>query len=389
MPISRDIAAADHGSGGSSNKGLERCGANAGNTLKGGESVVCHTGSKGDKFRPRIALTMGDPCGIGPEIIVKAFAASDVLSDCVPVVVGDPLALKRAIDLTGANLHVEIARDLTGVEERHRPGLIHVICPLELSGDDMPYGGPSSRCSRAVILYIETAARLALEGKVQAVCTCPVNKANLHRCGFPFPGHTEFFCKLTAADEVVMMLAGPRLRVSLVTIHHALSSVAHLLTRERLFSTIRITGETLLKDFRIRSPRIAVAGLNPHAGEEGRFGREEIELIRPVILDFEKSAFKVSGPFAPDTIFHRAYNGEFDAVVAMYHDQGLIPIKLVHFREAVNISLGLPIIRTSVDHGTAYEIAGTATADSGSLTAAIRLAAVMARNRTAEPALHT
>ncbi len=180
---------------------------------------------------------------------------------------------------------------------------------------------------------------------------------------------------------MVMMLAGPRLRVSLATIHHAIADVPWLLNREVLSTTIRITAEALVRDFGMQSARIGVAALNPHAGEEGKFGREEIDLIGPAVESFKDGLCSISGPHPPDTVFRRAYEGELDAVVAMYHDQGLIPIKLVHFHEAVNISLGLPIIRTSVDHGTAYDLAGTGKAHPGSLQAALRLASSMASNR--------
>ncbi|MGV8074272.1 MAG: 4-hydroxythreonine-4-phosphate dehydrogenase PdxA [Syntrophobacteraceae bacterium] len=333
--------------------------------------------NKDDPFRPRIAITMGDPCGIGPEILVKALAGSSYDS----IVIGDPLALRRANDLIGAGLNIEVPDGPKKLDREHRPGAIRVICPQELSSDDISFGRPSKRCCKAVILYIETAVRLALAGNVDAICTCPIHKANLHQSGFAFPGHTEFLRELTGAAKVVMMLAGPMLRVALATIHEAIANVPGLLSRERLTSTIQITGESLLRDFGIPSPRVAVAGLNPHAGEDGKFGREEIEVIRPVIQGFHGYPYTVSGPYPPDTIFYRAYQGEFDAVVAMYHDQGLGPLKLVHFKDGVNISLGLPIIRTSVDHGTAYELAGTGRAHEGSLLAAIELAAFMARNR--------
>jgi 4-hydroxythreonine-4-phosphate dehydrogenase len=246
---------------------------------------------------------------------------------------------------------------------------------------DIAYGQPSPATCQAVTLYIEQAVRMAVDQQVDAVCTCPIHKANLQEHGFPFPGHTEFLQGLTQAKQAVMMLTGPRLRVSLLTIHHAIADVPGILTEESIYHTIAITGEALLRDFGLGSPRLGVAGLNPHAGEQGRFGREELDLIQPVVWRFRDGPFQVEGPFPADTLFHRAYEGEFDAVVAMYHDQGLIPIKLVHFHEAVNVTLGLPIIRTSVDHGTAYDIAGTGKAHPGSLEAALRLAALIARNR--------
>jgi 4-hydroxythreonine-4-phosphate dehydrogenase len=180
-----------------------------------------------------------------------------------------------------------------------------------------------------------------------------------------------------------MMLAGPRLRVALVTIHHALAAVPTLLSGDRIEAAIEITAEALRRDLAISSPRLAVAGLNPHAGEDGRFGSEEIEVIEPVIHRMQGRFFRLAGPYPADTLFFRAYSGEFDVIIAMYHDQGLIPIKLVHFHEAVNVTLGLPVIRTSVDHGTAYDLAGTGRASSGSLEAALRMATLMAGNRAA------
>jgi 4-hydroxythreonine-4-phosphate dehydrogenase len=310
---------------------------------------------------------MGDPCGVGPEIIVKALTADDITEECEPVVIGEPSALRRALDVLGK------APDMLKT--------LRIINPQDLSPADLAYGRPTGATCRAVVQYIETAVHMAQRGEVDAVCTCPIHKANLNRHGFSFPGHTEFLQSLTRAQDVVMMLAGPRLRVSLVTIHNALADVPELLTAERLQKTIRITGEALVQDLAMKAPRLAVAGLNPHAGEGGLFGNEEADVIRPVIESFHGAPYEVSGPYPPDTLFLRAFNGEFDAVVCMYHDQGLIPIKLVHFEDAVNVTLGLPIIRTSVDHGTAYDLAGTGKAGDGSLRAAVRLASSMAFNR--------
>jgi len=332
-------------------------------------------------LKPRILITMGDPCGVGPEILVKAFAAENLYAYCVPVVIGSALALQRAIDLLGAALTVHEISSLSNLREPDSAGCMLILSPRELAAEDLTYGRPTKATCEAVIEYIQRAVQAVANAEADAVCTCPINKARLHRHGFAFPGHTEFLQELTKAGRVVMMLAGPRLRVSLVTIHHALRDVPGLIDAESLSGAIRITGEALLRDFGLESARIGVAALNPHAGEEGKFGREEIDLIGPVIDDFKKSPYDVSGPYPPDTLFYRAFEGEFDAIVSMYHDQGLIPIKLVHFHEAVNISLGLSIIRTSVDHGTAYDLAGTGKAHSGSLEAAIRLAASMVQNR--------
>lgn len=330
-------------------------------------------------LKPRIAITMGDPCGVGPEILIKAFQQGELHTRCAPVVIGEPLALERAAELLQADLRVAVLDDVADFAAV--PGTIPVISPEPLQEKDIRYGQPTAATCRAVVGYIEQAAESALKGAAQAICTCPIHKAQLQRHGFSFPGHTEFLQHLTQAREVVMMLAGPRLRVALVTIHHALAEVPRLLTRQRLATTIRITAEALRHDFGLHHPRLAVAGLNPHAGEGGRFGKEESEIMEPVIQSFASGPYRVSGPYPADTLFQRAYEGEFDAVVAIYHDQGLIPIKLVHFYDAVNVSLGLPIIRTSVDHGTAYDLAGSGKAHPGSLLAAIRLATVMAGNR--------
>jgi 4-hydroxythreonine-4-phosphate dehydrogenase len=329
--------------------------------------------------KPVIAISMGDPCGVGPEIIAKALTTGGPPWDFLPLVVGDVLALRRACHVVGTDFN------FTPVETVEECVLVGRSIPLvarsALTAEDLVYGAPTERACRAAIDYIETAARLAMECSVQAVCTCPIHKANLQRSGFAFPGHTEFLRHLTAARQVVMMLAGPRLKVSLATIHVPLAKVPQLLNRRILSEVIQITGEALVHDFAIESPHLAVAGLNPHAGEDGQFGGEEKTVIQPVIESFAQARFRVSGPYSADTVFYRAQRGEFDAVVAMYHDQGLIPIKLIHFNDAVNLTLGMPIIRTSVDHGTAYDIAGSGQADAGSLRSALQLAGALARNR--------
>jgi 4-hydroxythreonine-4-phosphate dehydrogenase len=329
--------------------------------------------------KPRVAITMGDPCGVGPEILVQAFVSGNLHGYCHPVVIGDSLALERAIELLHAPLRLHRCHDLAEVTPD--PESLELYPISTLTPEDLIYGHPSRASAQAAITAIEVATRAAMNNQVQAICTSPIHKANLHRHGFDFPGHTEFLAHLTQTRDVVMMLAGPQLRVALVTIHEALARVPDLLTHELLQRTIEITGKALRQDFAIEVPRVAVAGLNPHAGEHGRFGHEESTVIGPVVETFAEAPFRVTGPHPPDTVFMRAHSGEFDAVIAMYHDQGLIPIKLVHFADAVNITLGLPIIRTSVDHGTAYDLAGTGTAQPTSLVEAIRLASTIAANR--------
>lgn len=338
---------------------------------------------------PILAITMGDPCGVGPEVIVKAFDSPGFADGRLPLVVGDRLALERAIKLLGSSKKV---MPVSGPEKTLCASLASVgggtiplwSCAKALTPADIEFAHPSPGACEAVVAWIREAARLAGAGFVDAVCTCPINKERLHAQGFSFPGHTEFLQDLTGAKNVVMMLAGPVLRVSLATIHVSLAEVPGLITKELLRKVIRITAGSMLRDFALKSPRIAVCGLNPHSGEAGKFGREEIETIRPVIEEFEAEAdlrCRISGPWPADTVFNRAMAGEFDAVVALYHDQGLIPVKLAHFSDGVNVSLGLPIVRTSVDHGTAYDIAGKGTADPGSLIAAVRMAASIAVNR--------
>ncbi|SMC24502.1 4-hydroxythreonine-4-phosphate dehydrogenase [Desulfacinum hydrothermale DSM 13146] len=331
--------------------------------------------------RPLIALTMGDPCGVGPEVLVRALADPGVTHACRPLVMGDLSALRRAARLLGAPLAFRPVTDVSEIASQEKA--IPVFRPSRLDESQIPYGRPSAQACRATIDYIETAAHLALQGQVGAVVTGPINKEALHRNGFSFPGHTEFLQHLCGASRVVMMLAGPRLRVALVTIHCALRQVPERLMAPSLEETIRISLEALQRDFGIRRPRLAVAGLNPHAGEAGRFGTEDKDIIEPVVRSVDRLCrpCRVLGPYPPDTVFTRAYQGEFHAVVAMYHDQGLIPVKLVHFDEAVNVTLGLPIVRTSVDHGTAYDIAGQGKARPSSLLHAIRAAVSMARSR--------
>ena len=232
-----------------------------------------------------------------------------------------------------------------------------------------------------MVNYIIKAVEMARHRELAAMVTCPVNKALMRKAGHIFEGHTQLIAHLTNTEDYVMMLAGDKLRVALVTIHCALEKVPSTLDHDRIYKTIIITSQALQLDFGLKTPRLAVAALNPHAGESGLFGSEEDEIIRPAIETARAEGFLVEGPLPADTLFYRAAAGQFDAVVAMYHDQGLIPLKLLHFSDAVNITLGLPIVRTSVDHGTAYDIAGKGAADPSSLKAAIRMAVRMARNR--------
>lgn len=320
---------------------------------------------------PKIAITMGDPAGIGPEIAVLAHAREELFSWCRPVVYGDPAILLRAVRVTGASVAI------VGEEEAPGSGRIVVAARSDLDPGQVPFGRPSLPGSVAMAGYIRSAAGDVLSGKAAAIVTCPITKEGLKGAGVPFPGHTEFLAHLCGGAEVVMMLAGDRLRVALVTIHVGLRRALELLSSPLIEHTVRITDTFFRKHMGTPSPRIAVAALNPHAGEGGMFGDEETTVIAPAIAAARASGIDASGPYPPDTVFHRAYRGEFDVVVAMTHDQGLIPLKLVHFEDGVNVTMGLPIVRTSVDHGTAYDIAGKGTANPASLLAAVRMAAGM------------
>ena len=332
-----------------------------------------------DASLPRIAVTMGDPAGIGPEIAVLAHGDAALFDWCRPVVYGDEAILRRAASVVGREVAI-IPRSGEPASPAG-PGRIAVVPVSSLRTEEVPFGKPSGPGARAMAAYIRAAAADVLAGRADAVVTCPITKEGLKGAGVPFPGHTEFLAHLCGGADVVMMLAGDRLRVALVTIHVALRRALELLSPAVIEKTIRITDAFFRKYMGTASPRIAVAGLNPHAGEGGLFGDEETVIIAPAVAACRRGGIDARGPYPPDTIFHRAYRGEFDVVVAMTHDHGLIPLKLVHFEDGVNVTMGLPIIRTSVDHGTAYDIAGTGKASPASLLAAIRMAAGMAAAR--------
>jgi 4-hydroxythreonine-4-phosphate dehydrogenase len=258
---------------------------------------------------------------------------------------------------------------------------IDLLAVSRLRQDTFRPGNPGPKAGEAMVKSIIRAVRMAQDKEIAAMVTCPIRKDLMNQAGYHFEGHTQLIAHLTETDDYVMMLAGDRLRVTLATIHCAIKEVPIILNQADIIKTIRITAGSLQTDFRFTNPRIAVAALNPHAGESGLFGKEEQHIIIPAIQEAKEQGFYVEGPFPADTLFFKAASGQFDAVVAMYHDQGLIPLKLLHFSDAVNVTLGLPIVRTSVDHGTAYDIAGKGMADPSSLKAAVRMAVSMAKNR--------
>lgn len=324
--------------------------------------------------KPVIAVTMGDPSGIGPEIVASTLADPGTAAICRPLVLGDRGAMERAIALVAPGLRIETVSTLPPAAE---PGVLYLRELSNLTPEQMSYGTPSAAGGDACYRYICEAARLCLDRSVAAMTTAPINKESLNRAGHHFPGHTELLAELTGSDQVVMMLAGDRLRVTLVTIHEALSRVPALISTERVLATIEITHRSLCRYF-VSDPKIAVLALNPHCGEGGLFGNEESEIILPAIEAARAKGIDAEGPLSADTLFHFAAQGSYQAVVCMYHDQGLIPLKLLHFDDGVNVSLGLPIIRTSVDHGTAYNLAGTGRASDASMKRALLMAAEMA-----------
>ena len=329
--------------------------------------------------RPQLAITMGDPSGIGPEIIVAALSDPTIRSSCRPLVLGDLQAMQRALDICNSSLQLSPVSSVA--EAANLPdNTLPLLALSNLQDDDIAYGKPSELAGDAVYRYIRHAAELCLTGEVAAMATAPISKEAMHRAGHHYPGHTELLAELCRCDDFVMMLAGDVLRVSLVTIHEAIAAVPRLITTEQVLKTIRVTASGVAPLCGSQSPRIAVLALNPHCGEGGAFGAEEATAIIPAITAAREAGLDVEGPFSADTFFHFATQEPppYDAVVAMYHDQGLIPLKMRHFDDGINITLGLPIIRTSVDHGTAYNLAGSNSASSSSMKAAIRIAARLA-----------
>jgi 4-phospho-D-threonate 3-dehydrogenase / 4-phospho-D-erythronate 3-dehydrogenase len=337
-----------------------------------------------EKLRPILALTMGDPVGIGPEIIVKALADEQIYQVCRPLVLGDFPALERARLALAPAMQLHLAEDPW--MGRYDLGTIDIMPLSQLKPGDLKYGHPTPDGGAAMVSYILKAIDLAVAREVAGIVTAPISKIAMKLAGYPYPGHTELLADKTGTKEVVMMLAGGDFRVVLATIHCALSLVPGLLSRERLLHLFQITCRSLARDFGLGQAPLGVAALNPHASEEGMFGPEEAEIIIPAVKAAQAEGLPVEGPFPADTLFWRHRHGDFAAIACMYHDQGLIPLKLLHFMDGVNVTLGLPIIRTSVDHGTAYNLAGTGKAAADSLKAAIIMAAGMAKRRFASAA---
>jgi 4-hydroxythreonine-4-phosphate dehydrogenase len=317
-----------------------------------------------------VAVTLGDPAGIGPETIARTFAEEGFHETNKAFIVGDARILRMAVDLLGLSLNVnEIEKPDEALFE---PGSMDVLQVGELP-EYLPFGELDARAGGAAFEYVHKATELALEGSVGAVATAPLNKEAMHLGGFKYPGHTEILAELTDTKDYAMMLVTEELRVIHVSTHVSLKEAIERVRPERELAVIRLARDALCK-MDVEEPKIAVAGLNPHAGENGLFGDEDDERIAPAVAEAREEGIDVTGPHPPDTVFARARRGEFDMVVVQYHDQGHIPIKLMGFEGGVNVTVGLPFFRTSVDHGTAFDIAGTGRADHSSMRAAIELA---------------
>jgi 4-hydroxythreonine-4-phosphate dehydrogenase len=317
---------------------------------------------------------MGDPAGIGPEIIAKTFAEEGFQDTSRAFVVGDAGMMRRGTRLLDLPLRVnEISRPEEALFE---PGSVDVLAVGELP-EDLPFGELDARAGAAAFEYVRRATELALAGSAEAVATAPLNKEAMHLGGFKYPGHTEILAQLTGTKDFAMMLVASELRVIHVSTHVSLREAIDRVSMERVLTVIHLAKDALLK-IGVDEPRIAVAGLNPHAGENGLFGNEDAERIAPAVAEAVAEGINASGPHPPDTVFARASKGEFDMVVVQYHDQGHIPIKLMGFEGGVNVTVGLPFFRTSVDHGTAFDIAGTGKADHSSMRAALDLARELA-----------
>jgi 4-hydroxythreonine-4-phosphate dehydrogenase len=330
---------------------------------------------------PVIGITMGDAAGIGPEIIVKALADPAVHEMSRPLVVGDAARLRLAAEITGAA--VEVCAVAGPEEAAFAPGVIDCVDENCIPAD-LPFGRLSPVAGEGAYRFVEKAVAFALERRIDAICTAPLNKEALHAAGHPFPGHTELLAALTGTEEVSMMLSAPNLRVIHVTTHVGLIDAIERINDGLVERTVR-RGHATLVASGVVEPAIAVCGINPHAGENGLFSRgEEEEKIAPAIERLRAAGIDVQGPLPADTVFFRAVRGDFDLVVAMYHDQGHGPVKVLGLEAGVNITVGLPVIRTSVDHGTAFDIAGTGRADHASMLEAIRQSTELAPDRTRE-----
>lgn len=330
------------------------------------------------KQKPVIAITMGDPAGVGPEIIAKLFAGGHLLPVCRPVVIGDAGVMKKIIEELG--LPIKVRKIASTAEVRTAEAGLDILTFNLVTISTHRWGEPNPSSGTAAVTYVKKAVELALRGEAEAIVTAPINKAMINAAGCHYAGHTELLADLTHAKEYGMMFVGGGLRIILATIHIPLRDVPNRIKAGMLLKTLRLA-DAAARSFGIETPRIGVAALNPHAGEGGLFGNEEADEILPAVIQARMEGIDASDPVPADTLFHKARKNMYDILVAMYHDQGLAPLKMLAFGDTVNVTVGLPIIRTSVDHGTAYDIAGKGIADPSSLLEAVKLAARMSSFR--------
>ena len=326
--------------------------------------------------KPAIAITMGDPCGIGPEVVVKALSDPQVYASCRPVVVGNTFAMQQAVKLTGLPLTINETDDPTSAGEN--PSVVDVVDIHNLNPEDITVGQISIPCGKAAMEWVSKAGQLALAGIVDGLATAPLNKEAASLAGFQSIGHMELLQELSGAKTVATMLLAKNLRVVHLTTHRSLRLACEYVKKDRILEFLQLTHDNFIK-WGFTDPRIAAAALNPHGSDGGLLGNEEAEEIAPAVQEARERGINVVGPIPADIVFHQAIQGRYDTVLCMYHDQGHIPVKVYGFEESITANLGLPFVRTSVDHGTAFDIAGKGIADQVSMLESIRLAVGLAK----------
>ena len=337
------------------------------------EDIIASIENDGKK--PAIAITMGDPCGIGPEVVVKAMADPRVYETCRPLVVGNVYAMEQAVSLTGATMTVKEATDPT--QSGMEPGVIEVVDVHNLNSEDITVGEINPTCGKAAMEWVTRAGELAMEGVVDALATAPLNKEAASLAGYKSIGHMELLQDLSNTKLVATMLMAKNLRVVHLSTHRSLSLACELVKKDRILDYLRLTHESFIR-YGFEKPRIGTAALNPHGSDGGLLGDEERLEITPAIEAAQSEGIEATGPVPADIVFHQAIQGQYDAVLCMYHDQGHIPVKVYGFEESITANLGLPFVRTSVDHGTAFDIAGQGIASHESMLESIRLAVALA-----------
>jgi 4-hydroxythreonine-4-phosphate dehydrogenase len=335
------------------------------------------------RIRPLIGVTMGDAAGVGPEVVVKALNLPEIHADCRPLVIGDLHRFQVTVEGIGLPLKVQPVR--SPAEGRYEHGTIDVLQATDVDLRGIAYGQVDPRCGAAAVHCVKLATEMALRGELDAICTAPLNKDAMNQAGYHYPGHTEMLGEFTNTPNYSMMLSTGKLRVLHVSTHVSLKEAIRRVKTPRVLEVIRLAHHAAREYLGIENPHVAVAGLNPHAGENGLFGHEDVEQIAPAIEQAKADGIHCTGPWAGDTLFARAYQGQFDICVAQFHDQGHVAVKMLGFEGGVNTTIGLPIIRTSADHGTAFGRAGQWRASPNSQIEAVQLAAHVARQRLARP----